>query len=93
MTPVHVLQCCNAAALSGQGAIVQNQDVCHGSGLFTTLPDMLQNDFWGARMNVSAHKSFRPLTTLSFRLSYVSSAAAMTLTLKLQPLLCMRSSV
>lgn len=45
-------------------AIVYNRDVLGTSSIF----DMLLNDFWGTRMKLKeSHKSYRPLTTLTFR--------------------------
>lgn len=45
-------------------AIVYNRDVLGTS----SLADMLLNDFWGMRMKQKeSHKSYRPLTTLTFR--------------------------
>lgn len=45
-------------------AIVFNKDVLGTS----PAVDMLLNDFWGMRMKLKeSHKSYRPLTTLSFR--------------------------
>ena len=48
-------------------AVVQNGDIK------TTSPisNILIHDFWGQNLySTSSHKSFRPLTTLSFRLNY-----------------------
>lgn len=45
-------------------AIVYNRDVVGSS----PLSDIFVNDFWGMRMRLKeSHKSYRPLTTLSFR--------------------------
>lgn len=45
-------------------AIVYNRDVLGTS----SIADMLLNDFWGMRMRQKeSHKSYRPLTTLTFR--------------------------
>lgn len=45
-------------------AIVYNRDVLGTSSIF----EMLLNDFWGMRMKLKeSHKSYRPLTTLTFR--------------------------
>ncbi|KAG5672760.1 hypothetical protein PVAND_002857 [Polypedilum vanderplanki] len=47
-------------------AIVYNRDVLGTSSVF----DVLLNDFWGMRMKLKeSHKSYRPLTTLTFRLN------------------------
>lgn len=38
----------------------------------TPLSEVFQNDFWGQRLSdPESHKSFRPLTTLSFRMNHV----------------------
>ncbi|XP_041972951.1 protein O-mannosyl-transferase TMTC1-like [Aricia agestis] len=48
-------------------AIVSNADVVGGGN----LKQLLLDDFWGTPMaDPSSHKSYRPLTTLSFRLNY-----------------------
>lgn len=45
-------------------AIVMNRDVLGTNSLF----DLLKNDFWGMPMSEKlSHKSYRPLTTLTFR--------------------------
>lgn len=45
-------------------AIVRNQDVLGTTG----LGQLLLNDFWGTPMSHPAsHKSYRPLTVLTFR--------------------------
>lgn len=45
-------------------AIVYNRDVLGTSSIY----EMLLNDFWGMRMKLKeSHKSYRPLTTLTFR--------------------------
>lgn len=45
-------------------AIVYNRDVLGTSSVF----EVLLNDFWGMRMKLTdSHKSYRPLTTLTFR--------------------------
>ncbi|XP_041973422.1 protein O-mannosyl-transferase TMTC1-like [Aricia agestis] len=48
-------------------AVVTNRDVTGTN----PLRMMLYNDFWGTPMaDATSHKSYRPLTTLSFRLNY-----------------------
>ena len=48
-------------------AIRDNQDV----RLDTPLINLLKNDFWGKPMaDPTSHKSYRPLTVLTFRLNY-----------------------
>ncbi|XP_049938787.1 protein O-mannosyl-transferase TMTC1-like [Schistocerca serialis cubense] len=54
-------------------AVTRNKDVL---GL-TPLPDVFRNDFWGTPMaDASSHKSYRPLTTLTFRATYWLVGAA-----------------
>ena len=48
-------------------AIVENEDVKGGTPLF----QLFLNDFWGKPMSdPTSHKSYRPLTVLTFRLNY-----------------------
>ena len=48
-------------------SIVENGDIRPD----TPLGNLLRNDFWGKPMSdPTSHKSYRPLTTLSFRLNY-----------------------
>ncbi len=64
--------CCFLPSLDGDfvfddgEAIVHNRDVRWSGG--SNLVDLFRNDFWGSaiRSNTS-HKSYRPLTILSFR--------------------------
>ncbi|KAI5703651.1 hypothetical protein M8J75_014558 [Diaphorina citri] len=45
-------------------ALARNQDVLGG----TSVGQMFTNDFWGTPLSDPAsHKSYRPLTTLTFR--------------------------
>lgn len=45
-------------------AVVRNKDVLAQ----TTIASVLTDDFWGTPMqDVNSHKSYRPLTTLTFR--------------------------
>lgn len=49
-------------------SIVENGDVRPGD---TPLSNLLRNDFWGKPMSdPTSHKSYRPITTLSFRINY-----------------------
>uniref|UniRef100_A0A6I8PEM0 Protein O-mannosyl-transferase TMTC3 n=1 Tax=Ornithorhynchus anatinus TaxID=9258 RepID=A0A6I8PEM0_ORNAN len=51
-------------------AILDNKDL-HPS---TPLKNLFQNDFWGTPMSEErSHKSYRPLTVLTFRLNYIFS--------------------
>ncbi|XP_047989532.1 protein O-mannosyl-transferase TMTC1-like [Leguminivora glycinivorella] len=51
-------------------AVVMNPDVIGTN----SLRKVFENDFWGTPMSdVNSHKSYRPLTTLSFRLNHVLS--------------------
>lgn len=46
-------------------AIVKNKDVINGN---TPLRDLFRHDFWGANItDAASHKSYRPLTVLSFQ--------------------------
>ena len=57
---------------SSRRAILQNDDVRPGA----PLSNLLVNDFWGTPLSHSgSHKSFRPLTTATFRLNYALSRA------------------
>ena len=50
-----------------RAAVVSNIDVIGK----TTLIELLQHDFWGQNITAfDSHKSYRPLTTLSFRFDY-----------------------
>ncbi|XP_058804494.1 protein O-mannosyl-transferase TMTC1-like isoform X2 [Phymastichus coffea] len=51
-------------------AIVRNKDVLAQN----PWSSLLKDDFWGTPMNdPSSHKSYRPLTTLTFRLNYLAA--------------------
>lgn len=72
VTIVSVNLLCYYRSLNGefvfddQVAIVKNHDVYSGFNN-NTLRNLLQNDFWGNNLtSKDSHKSFRPLTTLSF---------------------------
>lgn len=55
-------------AFDDSEAILQNKDVDPSS---TTLWEVFSNDFWGTRISSNAsHKSYRPLTVLTFRLNH-----------------------
>ena len=48
-------------------AVLDNQDIRPS----TPLANIFRNDFWGEPMSsVTSHKSYRPLTVLTFRLNY-----------------------
>jgi len=50
-----------------RAAVVQNADVKPG----TTIFDIFQHDFWGQNISaVDSHKSYRPLTTITYRLNW-----------------------
>jgi hypothetical protein len=56
-----------------RAAIVGNPDVHHG----TPLWDLFRHDFWGQDItDVASHKSYRPLTVLSYRLNFYLTALA-----------------
>lgn len=51
-------------------AIIGNKDVVDPSG--TSLQEVFSDDFWGTKLSSNAsHKSYRPLTTLTFRWNYM----------------------
>ncbi|XP_029040158.2 protein O-mannosyl-transferase TMTC1-like isoform X2 [Osmia bicornis bicornis] len=51
-------------------AVVRNKDVLAQ----TPWASVLKDDFWGTPMHdINSHKSYRPLTTLTFRLNYLMS--------------------
>ena len=53
-------------------AIRKNNDVTEEGPVFATLENIFTNDFWGQSLkNETSHKSYRPLTTFSFRLNWV----------------------
>jgi hypothetical protein len=53
-------------------AIKKNKDVTKKGPVFETIGEIFTNDFWGQRLsNDTSHKSYRPLTTLSFRVNWV----------------------
>mmetsp|Transcript_2379 Transcript_2379/g.7291 ORF Transcript_2379/g.7291 Transcript_2379/m.7291 type:complete len:888 (-) Transcript_2379:1150-3813(-) len=55
------------------GAIVENEDVVSRGSIGDKVSNMFQHDFWGRPMPVSAHKSFRPLTVLTFHLNWLQA--------------------
>jgi hypothetical protein len=55
------------------GAIVENPDVVGQGTLWEKLVDMTAHDYWGNDMRISSHKSYRPLTILSFRLNWMQA--------------------
>jgi len=49
-------------------AVVKNQDVVSNQGVWDTISNVFKHDFWGINLShPHSHKSFRPLTTLSYR--------------------------
>ncbi|XP_068628548.1 protein O-mannosyl-transferase TMTC4-like [Battus philenor] len=66
-------------------AIINNKDVV--SEIWTST---FFNDFWGTNIKSNlSHKSYRPLTTLSFRLNYITSGEALNaLHFKITNLFC-----
>eukprot|EP00937_MAST-01D_sp_MAST-1D-sp2_P000736 g736.t1 len=67
--------------LDDDGSIVQNPDVTvPGDGVFNdeSLRALWAHDFWGKELSdPSSHKSWRPLTTLSFRAQHALSGLAL----------------
>lgn len=58
----------NGLLFDDEGAITDNADVTNMSA---PLTDLLKNDFWGTPMTSSrSHKSWRPLTVLTYRMNY-----------------------
>ncbi|XP_065578857.1 protein O-mannosyl-transferase TMTC1-like isoform X2 [Artemia franciscana] len=54
-------------------AISDNPDVTDDAWIF----ELFRNDFWGMKLtNPESHKSYRPLTTLSFRMNYLVHGVA-----------------
>ncbi len=50
-------------------AILNNNDI---DPSLTSMKDLFRHDFWGEPINSStSHKSYRPLTVLSFQLDYI----------------------
>jgi len=48
-------------------ALINNKDVCTGTDA-VSLSDVFLHDFWGSQLTSStSHKSYRPLTVLTFR--------------------------
>lgn len=61
-------------------AIIYNDDVL---GRTSSVSDILFNDFWGTKMKSRhSHKSYRPLTTLTFRYDAASDAFRILILLK-----------
>ena len=49
-------------------AVVKNQDLRSN---ITDWKELFMNDYWGTRVSlVESHKSYRPLTVMTFRLNY-----------------------
>jgi tetratricopeptide (TPR) repeat protein len=79
VTAVAVL--CYTSALSGElifddeAAITENRDVTDADAV--PLRALLEHDFWGEPMaSATSHKSWRPLTTLTFRLNHAAHGLA-----------------
>ena len=52
-------------------AVLQNQDILSSS----PISSIFLNDFWGTPLTHSgSHKSYRPLTTLTFKLNNILSS-------------------
>ena len=48
-------------------ALINNKDVCTGTDA-VSLSDVFLHDFWGSQLALNtSHKSYRPLTVLTFR--------------------------
>jgi hypothetical protein len=54
-----------------EAAITENDDVIASGPYAATMTDIWANDFWGMPMlNPKSHKSFRPLTVMTFRANH-----------------------
>lgn len=61
-------------------AITMNGDVL----AHNPLSHVFKNDFWGTPMaDVNSHKSYRPLTTLTFRLVFIYTGSSLLTTVQL----------
>jgi len=60
--------------LTGEFVLDDYQAVYHNKDVLTSTPliDIFKHDYWGADItHVMSHKSYRPLTVLTFRLNYM----------------------
>jgi len=57
-------------AFDDAAAVLNNRDVT-GSGSSSRWSSLFTHDFWGAPMSERSHKSYRPLTVLTFRAQHV----------------------
>ena len=64
----YVNSCWGDFVFDDSEAVVNNQDVDPGA---SSLAEVFSHDFWGENISSkTSHKSYRPLTLLSFRLSF-----------------------
>lgn len=64
----YVNSCWGDFVFDDSEAVVNNQDVDPGA---SSLAEVFSHDFWGENISSkTSHKSYRPLTVLSFRLSF-----------------------
>ncbi|XP_022098647.1 transmembrane and TPR repeat-containing protein 4-like isoform X2 [Acanthaster planci] len=62
--------CCGDFVFDDAEAVLSNKDIKPE----TPISELFQDDFWGERIVKNhSHKSYRPLTVLSFRLNYILS--------------------
>ena len=65
-----LILCLDRRLVDFRRAILENQDVVGSAG----LSDLLGHDFWGVPLShTGSHKSYRPLTTLTFRLNWTAT--------------------
>ncbi|BFZ06499.1 hypothetical protein BsWGS_09538 [Bradybaena similaris] len=63
---------CFANSYDGEFVFDDAEAIENNKDLLPTTPveDLLQHDFWGKKLSNLSHKSYRPLTVLTFRLNY-----------------------
>lgn len=69
---IAVLSLCFINSYNGKFVFDDSEAIVHNEDIQTTpLVDVFKNDFWGTKLtHKQSHKSYRPLTILSFR--YIS---------------------
>ncbi|KOX77837.1 Transmembrane and TPR repeat-containing protein 4 [Melipona quadrifasciata] len=69
---IAALSLCFINSYNGEFAFDDSEAIVHNEDVQTTsLMDVFKNDFWGTRLtHKQSHKSYRPLTILSFRLHF-----------------------
>lgn len=66
---IAVLSLCFINSYNGKFVFDDSEAIVHNEDIQTTpLIDIFKNDFWGTKLtHKQSHKSYRPLTILSFR--------------------------